>query len=308
MTYLTLLEFKDFQSLRDTAISLAPGLNVVVGPSSLGKSAAIRALKALVKNAPAPGLIRNGSKEFTVTALFSDGDCIDLTKGKNKSEFRVNGELFAKAGASSVPGAVEDLWNISDPELNFAGQHDKPFLLDVPASQVAHTLGELTNAAILMEAVQRANKLRTQSVADEKSRTREAEEAREELLTHAGLSARIKAAQAARDAYTAVEQLVSQWQELVALNNAYVELSEEIASLKVVPTEGLQQRLQAAMDAVDVMSGLERLYREYDGCKADWLDAALEINDLDNQITDLQNNIQEMLGDNCPLCQQRIEH
>jgi exonuclease SbcC len=121
------LDFKNFQSLRNASIDLAPGLNVVVGPSNLGKSAAIRGLKALINNAAAPGLIRHGSKELSVTAWFADGQKIEVVKGKNKSEFRVNDNIFAKAGATSVPDAVAEIWNISDTALTFASQHDKPF-------------------------------------------------------------------------------------------------------------------------------------------------------------------------------------
>jgi DNA repair protein SbcC/Rad50 len=308
MNYLARVELKNFQSLADTSINLAPGLTCIVGPSNLGKSAAVRAIKTLVKNASAPGLVREGEKEFTLTALFKDGDTIDLTKGKSKSEYRVNGELFAKAGATSVPQAVAEIWQINDPDLTFASQHDTPFLLDVPASQVAHTLGELTNASVLMEAVQRANKLRTQANADEKARTREAEEAREELLTHTGLTTRTEAIKAVRQAYEAASELTQKWHTLSLLEREYQELIPKLSEITIVDTSVLQIQLSATESAVHSLLELEQIEQEHLALLDKLNDCNVILEDTQMRIDTKLEQIHELVGDTCPLCEQRIEH
>lgn len=304
------LEFTNFQSLKKTDLNLHPGLNVIVGPSNLGKSAAIRGLKALVRNAAAPGLIRQDEKEMIVSAAFADGQLIDLTKGKNKSEFRVNDDLYAKAGATSVPEQVAHLWNISDYDLCFASQHDKPFLLDVPASTVATIIGDLTNASMLMEAVQLANKYRTQALNDEKARLREAEEARAELLGHEGINERARTLALARTAYESALEAASDWQAVVQLQEVFRKAEQE----RKLNTEILKRNLDVdalvfkAEQAVSTVSELERLSND---CKKLLVQRAKEIQARENlecEITTLDNDTAKLLEDAaiCPLCEREM--
>ncbi|AZE51958.1 DNA repair protein RecN [Pseudomonas chlororaphis] len=46
--YLAELTIKNFRKLRDTTLKFQPGLNVLVGPNNVGKSAVVDALRTLL--------------------------------------------------------------------------------------------------------------------------------------------------------------------------------------------------------------------------------------------------------------------
>jgi DNA repair ATPase RecN len=225
---LSALQITNFQSLPKAEIDFPErGVVAIVGPSSLGKSAVIRALRLLVRNGSAPGLVRKGAATLGVTATFTDGQTITVHKGAKVSEFVVNGEKYAKTGVSA-PEQVENFWKIPQPdgrELCFSGQHETPFLLAEPASAVAKVLGDLTNAALLMAAVQKANRLRQEALADERARAREAVEAQGELAAYHDLPARgsaldaleiaLGAATRAQESYAVLHRLLDSGDKLV---------------------------------------------------------------------------------------------
>lgn len=307
MNYLTSLHFSNFQSLANTALEdISQGFVCIIGQSNLGKSAALRAIKALMRNAPAPGLVREGTKQFDIEACFSDGTTVHLTKGKNKSVFVVNGEEYAKSGVKA-PEEVLELWSMPAPdgrELAFATQHETPFLLDEPASAVAKVLGDLTNANALMEAVQKANRLRTEALNDAKARTREAEEARNEILLHKGLSTKEKTLQAVREQLRAVKDLFKNKDELENLLREKINIDQEMSELPQHQEIDILEAEQAVVDA----SNLEELIVERAGTNMDFQYSCLAIMNLEEQIQDIEDEINSILEESgvCPLCSQKI--
>lgn len=312
MTPIQQLSFTNFQSLQDTKIDLDPGLTVLVGPSNLGKSAALRAVKALVRNAPAPGLVREGSKEFRIGAVFADGTIETLTKGKNVSQYEIHtpdgkSAVYAKAGAYEAPEDITKLWGIAAPddrELSFATQHESPFLLAEPASALAKVLGDLTNANMLMEAVAKANKLRTQALADEKARLREAEEAREELLSHAGINARDKALSIARDRLRAAHEAVARWENIVSLKQSYDNLSatRDHQGQLHDTDPSLESRLADGLAAVSRLRGLYKLRASHQELGTAKVSVQLDAGFAEDNLKLYTNQIDELMGETCPLC------
>lgn len=312
------LSLKNFQSLADAEIELSPGLNVIVGPSNLGKSAVLRALKALIRNAPSTGLVRDKAKEFKITATFEDGTAETLTKGAKKSQFEIHGASgevwsYAKAGAYDVPEEIKNLWKIPSPdgrELAFATQHEPPFLLAEPASAVAKVLGDLTNASALMEAVQKANKRRTEALTDAKARTREAEEAREEILSHKGITARGKALKAARDALSAVKTQIQNIAGLEILldDKANVNSVFQKAKGTLIDTDKLLSRLSTVESAIIEVKALESLVSQrqkittaYDSLVKAGTNTTLKRSEIETTIHDLMSD-----NGRCPLCGQGV--
>lgn len=312
MDTLKTISLKNFQSFVDSEIDLDPHFNLIVGASNLGKSAALRALKALVKNAQSTGLVRQGTKEFKVGVEFADGTVETLTKGAKKSIYEIHsdGKVFshAKAGASSVPEEIADLWKL--PDIAFASQHDAPFLLAEPASAVAKVLGDLTNASMLMEAVQLANKRRTAALTDAKARQREAEEARDELLTHAGLSVRQKALTVARETHRAASEVATQCQGLENLIRDFIKfrnlLTETEKSIK--KSKGVDDLLSYAEKTVDTLQRLERLVEHREIAEQRLTSSVEAVTNSTIAQSEIETRIHDLISDNgiCPLCNQAV--
>src|SRR5258708_20568027 len=68
---MTSLQIRNFQSLKKIDLDLLP-LTVIVGPSSSGKSALVRALKVLSSNERGADFITNGESSCSISATCDD--------------------------------------------------------------------------------------------------------------------------------------------------------------------------------------------------------------------------------------------
>ena len=162
---LTRFHAKNFQSLKDVSVDLSK-FTVVVGASSSGKSAFIRSLKTIVSNPRSSSFVTHGEKFSSLTLYRDDGTEVLFEKGEGHGRYVVSrGDLreeYTKLGGD-VPDAVSSALGILPVEtgkqsLNFAGQFDRPYLLDETGSVVARVLGELTNVTKIFDAVREASR------------------------------------------------------------------------------------------------------------------------------------------------------
>ena len=162
---LTRFHAKNFQSLKDVSVDLGK-FTVVVGASSSGKSAFIRSLKTIVSNPRSSSFVTHGEKFSSLTLYRDDGTEVLFEKGEGHGRYVVSrGDLreeYTKLGGD-VPDAVSSALGILPVEtgkqsLNFAGQFDRPYLLDETGSVVARVLGELTNVTKIFDAVREASR------------------------------------------------------------------------------------------------------------------------------------------------------
>lgn len=189
------LEIRNFQSLKDVQLDLGP-LTVIVGSSNCGKSALVRSVQALSSNVRGTSAVTHGCKMASVTAV-SEASRVTLEKGEGHGAYRLldsSGEKEYTKLAGDVPVEITKALGL-DPvkdgsSLNFAAQHDPPFLLTSAGSAVARTLGDLTKVSTVLEAVREANRRRTSSSGDLKLRARDLEEAEKGLKVLESLKAR----------------------------------------------------------------------------------------------------------------------
>lgn len=159
-----------FQSLADVELPLG-GFTVIQGRSNSGKSAVIRALRAVVTNAgnlrgTNGSFIHQGSKECSVKVVRQDGTLV-WTKSPTKTTYDLNGKTF-QTGVE-VPEEVADFLKLGDivvdeanalkVNVNFqggargTGQFEPPFLVvDRAGSYLAKVFSLLTSANILYAA------------------------------------------------------------------------------------------------------------------------------------------------------------
>lgn len=193
---LTRLVVRGFQSLRQVDLDLGT-FTVIVGPSSSGKSSVIRAFRALASNVRGSGVITRGQKQMAITATLDAGLKVTLERGERSSAYRLTGDgdhQFTKL-AGEVPELVTKALRL-DPgpdSINFAGQFDKPYLLDESGATVARQLAELTNVNAIFEAVRAANKIRANALSTLKTRRADLEDIKTGLAEFTDLSAQLKA-------------------------------------------------------------------------------------------------------------------
>lgn len=154
------LHIQNFQAHTDLLIELDPGVTTIVGPSDVGKSSVVRALRWAALNAPVSSLIRDGAKQATVE-LIVDGRKIVRSRG-SENVYRLDDQEY-KAFRTDVPDAISRLLNLFD--VNFQGQHDPIYWFSSTAGDVSRQLNAVVDLSIidstLAETVRLVNKAKT---------------------------------------------------------------------------------------------------------------------------------------------------
>ncbi len=172
------LEIRNWQSLVKVDLNLG-ALTAIVGPSSCGKTAVMRAIRALASNVRGGGSITSGAKTSAITA-HTETHKVTWQRGVNDGGRYVVADLrsghedtFTKL-AGAVPSLVTDVLHIAPAPtayaapsavsalslLNIDTQFGPPFLLTESGASVARLLGTLTNVSRILAAVQEANRRR----------------------------------------------------------------------------------------------------------------------------------------------------
>jgi len=152
------IELKNFQSHADTTLALAPGLNIVRGPTNCGKTAVVRAIRwCLYGDGNWQSLCRNGTSHVAVTITFADGITVCRERDTKTNRYtltRPEAEpvIFDSIG-KDVPDEIQLATGFRKVELdgkpesvNLLLQHDPLFLLADAPSAVQRKLGILTQA------------------------------------------------------------------------------------------------------------------------------------------------------------------
>lgn len=175
------IHVRNFQSLHDVSLELGP-FTVIVGPSSSGKSALMRALRTLTSNRRGDEFISHGERTTSITAR-TDRGTVTLTRSKKTTDnaYVVTPDdpshplapqrTFTKLGGDTPPEVSRFLGIPAKDPINYAGQFDKPYLLDDSAGEVARTLGGLTNVNVIFEAARESNRRKLQDSATLRTRS-----------------------------------------------------------------------------------------------------------------------------------------
>jgi DNA repair ATPase RecN len=153
------IRIKNFQAHEDLTIEM-DRVVTLTGPSDVGKSSAIRALRWAALNVPVSSLIRDGAKQASVE-LIVDGRKIVRSRG-SENVYQLDGQEY-KAFRTDVPDAIAKLLNMT--EVNFQGQHDPIYWFSSTAGDVSRQLNAVVDLSIidatLAETVRMFNKAKT---------------------------------------------------------------------------------------------------------------------------------------------------
>lgn len=153
------IRIKNFQAHEDLTIEM-DRVVTLTGPSDVGKSSAIRALRWAALNVPVSSLIRDGAKQASVE-LIVDGRKIVRSRG-SENVYQLDGQEY-KAFRTDVPDAIAKLLNLT--EVNFQGQHDPIYWFSSTAGDVSRQLNAVVDLSIidatLAETVRMFNKAKT---------------------------------------------------------------------------------------------------------------------------------------------------
>lgn len=192
------LAVRNFQSLHDVSMDLGR-FTVIVGPSSSGKSATTRALRTLTSNRRGSDFISHGERLTVITGVFDNGT-VTLKRGKatkdNEYIVRPTGgepKSYTKLDGTTPPEVSEFIGIPSKDPINYAGQFDKPYLLDETGAEVARVFGSLTNVHVIFEAARESNRRKLATAATLRTRAEDLQQIRERAEHYRPLKQQIAA-------------------------------------------------------------------------------------------------------------------
>lgn len=222
------IKVRNFQSLHKVDLELAP-FTVIVGASSSGKSAFIRACQLLTQNKRGTAFITHGEQTAQVIAKTQNGT-VSIKRSRTSTgpnEYTIipeEGEQMTWTKLhGETPEEVTKFLNIPPHKLNVASQFDPPYLLSESAPEAARILGSLTNVHVIMKASQESNKRKLAANADLKKDREELAKIKERLPEFAV----IKSDEAKLDR---AEKIIQKLKEAEEHAQALEEALQEVAS------------------------------------------------------------------------------
>lgn len=310
---LTDIEVEDYQSLRRVSLKLG-GWTVVTGPTGSGKSAVIRAMRLVAGNARGTSYIRHGAKAAKAAIGCQDEGWVAGIErgGRGKDAYRVAtpGEggqpsvrEFTKLGGA-VPPEVTALLRLSG--LNFAGQFDRPYLLDSSGGEIARVLGALTNVTLLFNAAREANRRRLGIAGDLKRAQQQLADARDRIQFYADLKDRRASVSAAEEALERLEVTSQRAGALRALLGRFDAAQEALAQVQAgeaqAPDGGRLEELWGRRAALASLLG------QLDAASGEAELAQREEESWTAQAAALEEHHHQILAEagRCPTCGQEI--
>jgi len=140
------IKIKNFQSIQSADIAV-DGFTILVGESSQGKSACLRAVNAACNNKFRQNYLRYGAEEMSVTIGYDgEGDFQATKVGSNSPTYRYNEQRYEKLNRT-VPEEIQAFNNFGVVDyyeqkypLNFFSQFSKPLLLEFSQKRILEIL------------------------------------------------------------------------------------------------------------------------------------------------------------------------
>jgi DNA repair exonuclease SbcCD ATPase subunit len=234
------IKIKDYQSIKEAEIEV-DGFTVVTGPNNSGKSALMRAVSGLFRNAALEeegSVVRHGEDRFRVELDFGADGKVAWEKGpKIKPTYEVDGttihpgrdvpDEIKKFGVLPIQAGGRELWP------NAAQQFDQVFLVDQPGSVIAEAVADAERVGKLNRALKASDSDRRKAGSELKIRRKDLKGYEDQMDGFDGLD----------DAVTAVGNLASQ-----------VAHAGKIAGA-IKGLEDLQFRLSGARASVSALQG-----------------------------------------------------
>lgn len=281
------LELHNFRTHENTELNFSPSVNVIVGPSDVGKSNIMRALQWVVHNRPLGKKIIRRGKDETGVQVFTETHGKEISvlraKGKNLNVYSLDidgQEANFTAFGDSPPEEIKEALNLSD--INIQKQSEWYFLAFDSPGHVAAYIRSITKLDEIDQVVKLlASKIRIQRGEISGCQT-ELKDVEDELgiLSKIDLDGLEKAVKKTHSLLRSNEELTRKYEELETLLSELKEIEENLIFLP---------------DDIDqVLEKSDRLRESFQGVKDEkesLHSLLIELEEIDNQKINLPSDL-----------------
>lgn len=282
------LVIKNFQAHKRSRFILHPGVNVFIGASNKGKTTVIRALRWAIRNVPGGDAFFptfGGNPDVTV-------DEVRRFRSKSKNEYYFRSEDPLKAFQTSPPEEVQEYFNM--PDINWAMQHDPPFMVADTPGAVARQLNAAIDLDVIDTSLKKQASAKRNAISSVNSSTEQVETLQERIGGYDCLPQREKAVSAVSQLGDTVLDLEEERDFIVAMVEKHEAARKELESLPDIPRA--EKRL-ARLDHIHERIGqftverdaLHKLCRKIEDITQQ-ISEAENVMDLDQVCSDLQQD------------------
>lgn len=304
---------QDFQSIADASVEFG-SFTVLVGPSSSGKSAFLRAVRACIRNDFVPSMVRSGKSKSVVTLDFVGGDSVSIERGKSLSTYSLGNDkgTFTKS-ARSVPLEIEKILAmpmIEGVDASMRFQFDKPFLLADPGSRASQVLGSLTNASLLHSAVREANRRASESLATLKVRKDDVDRLSGLLEDYADLEDKRSQVEKAEKILGEAREVAVRRDRIVAKMEELRGIQKSLKSLEVSQPPDPTKVLNHIQELTDRLASLTQAFGRVQMIKSQLTQEQDRSHQLKSSAEELESQYVAYLKSlgQCPTCGQSTDH
>lgn len=310
------IEVRNYQALKHVELELGR-FTVIVGPSDSGKSALMRAIRMLTSNQRGNAFISTGEKVATVAAT-TDHGTVTLKRGKTTkddsyvilpTDHPEQQKTFTKL-AGEVPEEVSKFIGIKpkDP-INYAGQFDKPYLLDETGGTSATVLGGLTNVSVIFNAARESNNRKLNATKTLRTRNEDLEHIRERIEFYRPLKAQLAAMEEAEAHIERARKLTSMLERLTRLTSTLEQAQQSIDHLTPlaaveIPSLARIEKIRAMASRLDEITTAHQRAAATEKNSSDFLTSTLyDISQVQKAYIDAL-----VMAGTCPTCGQQTHN
>ncbi len=221
-----------FQRHRKITLELDKEVTTIVGPSDVGKSSLLRAIRLVCLNRPQGDGYINKDAKFASVKLKVEGKIVKRVRGEGVNLYSIDGKEF-RAFGNDIPQEMKDLLRVD--EASFQMQADSHFWFGQSGGEVSKSLNEVVN----LDSIDRV-------LTHTKEEVRSA--AQEEFLTNQ----QVEAFREQRKKLLWVVKFDKDLQELESKETAIDSKRVLLASLRRMTTEA-RRHVHTLGDATDAM-------------------------------------------------------
>lgn len=335
---ITKIKISGFQAHRNLTIELDPRVTTLTGPSDVGKSSVIRAIRWAMLNIPVSSLIHDGCKKAAVDVTIGEAT-VRRERGSGNAYYLDESEF--RAFRSDVPEPISRVTNLH--EVNFQGQHDPIYWFSASAGDVGRQLNSVVNLDVIDKTLAEANRIFNKAKTLAEGAADNLSEATKDCddiawVIKADKAYTIVEAQAKRcgQLRSTRDQAASAIQKVLVLQEraaASREIAEKAASLarkagRAGKAAGLSRKLKSLLESISRADAARRQpvpdLGKLEASKAGVTEAAKQLQDLKDIIDACHERYRRKVAawsihlaavahfdeqaDICPLCGQGITH
>ena len=293
---------KNIYGYEEFEMEFHPGVNVIIGKSDAGKSAAFRVIDWVRTNRPlGEGLVAEWAENAEGQIWTTDGNTIKRVKDKGVNTYQINNEKPLKAFGQNPPDSVLEILAIDD--VNVQVQGETPFMLGKPLWSPGEVARVLNQAASLEDIDTSTRNL----LKDVRTTERKIESDASVIKKQKQELKKYKNIPELEKAITQLEHLEKHRNTLASQRNTLNNLWQDIIYAKgrlkkTIDPDPIEKLLSKAEKINQERKKLQKESTELYELKREIFIVKERIKEVQAEEESLQKEYNDLVPDDCPLC------